>query len=123
MRKSPQPMFSSHPRNVRAASPERFCRSSAPSPRDDRSRHLVASAIALIALLTPPALQGRRLSPAESIASDTSTVERLLAAMTLEEKIALTHRGLTGQALKRFWAGGKPYGYRLVQLKDETRRD
>src|SRR6202049_927779 len=97
MRKSPQPMFSSHPRNVRAASPERFCRSSAPAPRNDRSRHLVASAIALIALLTPPALQGRRLSSAGSIASDTSRVERLLAAMTLEEKIALIH-GATEEA-------------------------
>jgi site-specific DNA recombinase len=34
-----------------------------------------------------------------------------------------TSRGLAGQALKKFWAGGKPYSYRLVQLKDETHLD
>jgi hypothetical protein len=34
-----------------------------------------------------------------------------------------THRGLAGQALKKFWAGGKPYGYRRVQLKDGARLD
>jgi hypothetical protein len=33
-----------------------------------------------------------------------------------------THRGLSDHALKKFWAGGKPNGYRLVQLKDESRR-
>src|ERR1700722_17350641 len=25
------------------------------------------------------------------------------------------HRGLRGQALKNYWAGGRPYGYRLVK--------
>jgi site-specific DNA recombinase len=34
-----------------------------------------------------------------------------------------THRGLTGQALKQFWAGGKPYGFRLVRIKDPARVD
>jgi site-specific DNA recombinase len=28
-----------------------------------------------------------------------------------------------GQAIKKFWAGGRPYGYRLLQVKDESRRD
>lgn len=34
-----------------------------------------------------------------------------------------THRGLTGQALKGFNAGGRSYGYRHVPIEDPTRRD
>jgi site-specific DNA recombinase len=34
-----------------------------------------------------------------------------------------THRGLEGQALKAYWAGGRPYGYRLIRIKDPTRLD
>jgi DNA invertase Pin-like site-specific DNA recombinase len=34
-----------------------------------------------------------------------------------------THRGLTGQALKGFNAGGRSYGYRHLPILDETRLD
>jgi site-specific DNA recombinase len=34
-----------------------------------------------------------------------------------------THRGLAGQALKRFWTGGRPYGYRLKPIFDPNSRD
>jgi site-specific DNA recombinase len=47
----------------------------------------------------------------------------LMNEMYIDDLRDKTHRGLTGQALKKFWAGGKPYGYRLVQLKDSTRLD
>ena len=33
------------------------------------------------------------------------------------------HRGLTGQVLKGFWAGGRCYGYDLVQVTDPNRLD
>jgi site-specific DNA recombinase len=47
----------------------------------------------------------------------------LMNEVFLDDLRDKTHRGLTGQAMKKFWAGGKPYGYRLVQLKDEKRLD
>jgi site-specific DNA recombinase len=47
----------------------------------------------------------------------------LMNEMFLDDLRDKTHRGLAGQALKKFWAGGKPYGYRLVQVKDATRLD
>jgi site-specific DNA recombinase len=50
-------------------------------------------------------------------------VRGLMNEIYLDDLKDKTHRGLAGQAIKKFWAGGKPYGYRLVQLKDETRRD
>jgi site-specific DNA recombinase len=50
-------------------------------------------------------------------------VRGLMNEIYLDDLKDKTHRGLAGQALKKFWAGGKPYGYRLVQLKDETRLD
>jgi site-specific DNA recombinase len=50
-------------------------------------------------------------------------VRGLMNEIYLDDLRDKTHRGLAGQAIKKFWAGGKPYGYRLVQLKDETRLD
>ena len=50
-------------------------------------------------------------------------VRGLMNEIYLDDLKDKTHRGLAGQALKKFWAGGKPYGYRLVQLKDETHLD
>jgi site-specific DNA recombinase len=50
-------------------------------------------------------------------------VRGLMNEIYLDDLKDKTHRGLAGQAMKKFWAGGKPYGYRLVQLRDETRRD
>ena len=50
-------------------------------------------------------------------------VRGLMNEIYLDDLKDKTHRGLAGQALKKFWAGGKPYGYRLVQLKDDARLD
>ena len=33
------------------------------------------------------------------------------------------HRGLSGQALRGHWCGGRPYGYKLRQIVDSSRRD
>lgn len=33
------------------------------------------------------------------------------------------HRGLTGQALRGHWCGGRPYGYRLQPITDASQRD
>ncbi len=33
------------------------------------------------------------------------------------------HRGLTGQAQKHYWCGGRPYGYRLKPVLDTSRLD
>jgi DNA invertase Pin-like site-specific DNA recombinase len=38
----------------------------------------------------------------------------------LREKV---HRGMTGQAIKGRWLGGKPFGYRLRPILDPSRRD
>jgi len=50
-------------------------------------------------------------------------VRGLMNELYLDDLRDKTHRGLAGQALKKYWAGGKPYGYRLRQIKDESRRD
>jgi DNA invertase Pin-like site-specific DNA recombinase len=50
-------------------------------------------------------------------------IRGLMNELYLDDLRDKTHRGLAGQALKKYWAGGKPYGYRLVQVKDETRID
>ncbi len=50
-------------------------------------------------------------------------VRGLMNEIYLDDLKDKTHRGLAGQALKKYWAGGKPYGYRLVQIKDDSRRD
>jgi len=57
----------------------------------------VRIAVALLALLSTEVLHSAPLSPAHSAASGPAKVERLLAAMTLEEKIAFIH-GATEEA-------------------------
>src|ERR1700684_1508029 len=84
-------MFSSHQPSVRATSQEKSCRSSAATPADDRSRFGLLSAIALITLLVPPALKSAPRTPATDAGTGAAHVEQLLAAMTLDEKIAFIH--------------------------------
>jgi site-specific DNA recombinase len=50
-------------------------------------------------------------------------VKGLMNELYLDDLKEKTHRGLTGQALKKFWAGGKPYGYRLIRIKDPSKLD
>jgi site-specific DNA recombinase len=50
-------------------------------------------------------------------------VRGLMNELYLDDLRDKTHRGLAGQAIKKYWAGGKPYGYRLVQIKDQARLD
>ncbi len=50
-------------------------------------------------------------------------VKGLMNEMYLDDLKAKTHRGQEGKALRGFWAGGKPYGYKLVRVKDPVRRD
>jgi len=33
------------------------------------------------------------------------------------------HRGLAGQAMKRYWCGGRPFGYRLKPVLDGSKLD
>ena len=50
-------------------------------------------------------------------------VKQLFNEMYVDDQRDKTHRGQTGQALKQFWCGSRPYGYRLVPLLDESRTD
>jgi site-specific DNA recombinase len=50
-------------------------------------------------------------------------VKGLLNEIFLDDLAAKVHRGQAGQALKGRWNGGKPFGYRLKKILDETRRD
>jgi site-specific DNA recombinase len=50
-------------------------------------------------------------------------MKALMNESFLDELRDKTHRGLEGQALKQYWAGGRPYGYRLTRIKDPTRLD
>jgi site-specific DNA recombinase len=50
-------------------------------------------------------------------------VKGLMNEMRLDELREQVHRGLTGQALAKFWCGGRPYGYKLVQVTDAQRVD
>ena len=50
-------------------------------------------------------------------------VRGLMNEMYIDDLKDKVHRGLTGQALKHYWCGGKVFGYRLVQEKDATRTD
>jgi site-specific DNA recombinase len=50
-------------------------------------------------------------------------VRGMMNELYLDDLKEKTHRGLEGQALKQFWAGGRPYGYKLVRIKDGTRLD
>src|ERR1700691_363942 len=97
-------MFSSPPRYARATSPQRPCRSSAATPADDRSRPGLAAAFALMALLAP--LAGNS-------AGDPAAVDRLLAAMTLQEKIALIHGATESASSYQGQAGYLPGVARL----------
>ena len=47
----------------------------------------------------------------------------LMNEIFLDDLRDKTHRGLAGQALKQFWAGGRPYGYRLQPVVDPARLD
>jgi beta-glucosidase len=48
-------------------------------------------AMALLTLLTPLALKGAPRAPADDPSAGAAQVQRLLAAMTLDEKIAIIH--------------------------------
>ncbi len=47
----------------------------------------------------------------------------LMNEMFLDDLRDKVHRGLEGQALKKYSAGGKSYGYRPVKITDSTRTD
>jgi len=47
----------------------------------------------------------------------------LMNEIFLDDLREKTHRGIAGQHIKRFWTGGRPYGYRLKQILDPTERD
>jgi len=66
-----------------------------------------------MALLSPPALQGAPRSPAQDSARDAARVERLLAAMTLDEKIAVIHGATEAASSYQGQAGYLPGVARL----------
>lgn len=47
----------------------------------------------------------------------------LMNEIFLDDLREKTHRGISGQALKGFWTGGRPYGYRLKPILDPARKD
>jgi site-specific DNA recombinase len=47
----------------------------------------------------------------------------LMNEIFLDDLRERVHRGLTGQAQKHFWCGGRPYGYRLKPVLDSSRLD
>jgi site-specific DNA recombinase len=51
------------------------------------------------------------------------TVKGPVNEMRLDELRDQVHRGLTGQAIKGYWCGGRVYGYALRPILDQTRRD
>lgn len=50
-------------------------------------------------------------------------VKNLINEMRLDELREQVHRGLTGQAMKNYWCGGRPYGYRLKPILDTSQKD
>lgn len=50
-------------------------------------------------------------------------VKGLMNELFLEDLAAKVHRGQTGQAMKGRWNGGRPYGYRLVAIRDPEQLD
>jgi len=50
-------------------------------------------------------------------------VKNLINEMRLDELREQVHRGLTGQAMKNYWCGGRPYGYRLKPILDPSQHD
>ncbi|GFE80267.1 hypothetical protein GCM10011487_22670 [Steroidobacter agaridevorans] len=51
------------------------------------------------------------------------SVKGLMNEIFLDDLRDKTHRGLAGQALKGYWCGGKPYGFKLKPILDSTQRD
>lgn len=47
----------------------------------------------------------------------------LMNEIFLDDLRERVHRGLTGQAQKRYWCGGRPYGYRLRPVLDASKLD
>ena len=50
-------------------------------------------------------------------------VKGLMNELFLDDLRQKVHRGLEGQAIKKLWCGGRPYGYRLQPITDESRLD
>jgi site-specific DNA recombinase len=50
-------------------------------------------------------------------------VKGLMNEIFLDDLRQRVHRGLEGQAIKSFWCGGRPYGYRLQPIADASRLD
>jgi site-specific DNA recombinase len=50
-------------------------------------------------------------------------VKNLINEMRLDELREQIHRGMMGQAIKRYWCGGRPYGYRLRPILDGAQLD
>jgi len=50
-------------------------------------------------------------------------VKNLINEMRLDELREQVHRGLTGQAMKNYWCGGRPCGYRLKPILDQSQHD
>jgi DNA invertase Pin-like site-specific DNA recombinase len=50
-------------------------------------------------------------------------VKGLVNEMRLDELREQVHRGLTGQAIKGYWCGGRAYGYALRPILDPARLD
>lgn len=50
-------------------------------------------------------------------------IKGLMNELHNDDLAANVQRGLQGQALKKFWCGGRPYGYRLKLLRDISRLD
>ena len=53
----------------------------------------------------------------------TRGIKSMMNELRLDELREQVHRGQTGQALARFWCGGRPYGYKLIQVTDPARLD
>ncbi len=47
----------------------------------------------------------------------------LMNEIFLDDLRERVHRGLAGQAMKRYWCGGRPYGYRLKPVVDASKLD
>jgi site-specific DNA recombinase len=47
----------------------------------------------------------------------------LMNEIFLDDLRERVHRGLAGQAMKHYWCGGRPYGYRLKPVLDASRID
>lgn len=47
----------------------------------------------------------------------------LMNEIFLDDLRERVHRGLSGVAMKHYWTGGRPYGYRLIPVVDPTQKD